>query len=231
VKLVLLPGMDGTGTLFARFIAAVQGGFNILIVSYPRRNPLLYSEMERVVQSAIPRSEPFVLLAESFSTPVAIRLAANAPENLKGLVLCAGFASSPLKGLRRFAALALGPILFRWEPPSVVVRWLLIGRGGDSSLLAAIRAAMSEVKPGVLAARLRSVLNCDEQMNMGRLELPILFIRPTQDRLIPDSAYEEIRASNPAVEMVEVDGPHLILQTNPMQSAEEVVSFMRRACN
>jgi hypothetical protein len=46
-------------------------------------------------------SEPFVLLAESFSTPVAIRVAAENPTNLKGLILCAGFATSPVSGLPR----------------------------------------------------------------------------------------------------------------------------------
>lgn len=227
MKLVLLPGMDGTGRLFADFIAALGGAFHTLVVSYPPDGSLSYAELEQLARSANSVPEPFVLLAESFSTPVAIRWAANAPDNLKGLVLCAGFVSSPLTGLRRLAALTLGPILFRWNPPSVVVRWLLVGRGADSSLPSAIRAPLSEVRPDVLAARLRSVLNCDERTNLDHLELPILFIRPMQDRLIPDSSYEEVRATNPNVEMVEIEGPHLILQANPIQSAKIVSDFVR----
>jgi len=35
-----------------------------------------------------------VILAESFSAPIAIRLAAEAPPNLKALVICAGFIES-----------------------------------------------------------------------------------------------------------------------------------------
>jgi len=227
VKLVLLPGMDGTGRLFADFIAALGSEFDTLVVSYPRDSSLSYAELEQFARSASPVSEPFVVLAESFSTPVAIRWAASAPDNLRGVVLCAGFVSSPLKGWRCLLALSLGPTLFRWSPPSFVLRWLLAGRGADSSLLAAIRVALSEVKPDVLAARLRSVLNCDERMSLRRLELPILFIRPTQDRLVPDSAYEEIWVTNSSVEMMQVEGSHLILQTNPVQSARIVCDFVR----
>ena len=227
MKLVLLPGMDGTGWLLVDFIAALGSEFDTLIVSYPRDSSLSYAELEQFARSAGPVSEPFVVLAESFSTPVAIRWAASAPDNLRGVVLCAGFVSSPLKGWRRLVALSLGPTLFRWSPPSFVLRWLLAGRGADSSLLAAIRVALSEVKPDVLAARLRSVLNCDERMSLRRLELPILFIRPTQDRLVPDSAYEEIWVTNSSVEMMQVEGSHLILQTNPVQSARIVCDFVR----
>ena len=227
MKLVLLPGMDGTGRLFADFVAALGDGFHTVVVSYPRDRSLSYAELEQLVSSANALSEPFVLLAESFSTPVAIRCAASASENLKALVLCAGFVSSPARGLRRLVALSFGRILFRWSPPSFVLRWLLVGRGADSALMAAIQEALSEVKPEVLATRLRFVLNCDERMSLRRLELPVLFIRPTQDRLIPDWSYEEIRASNPAVQMIEVNGPHLILQTNPMKTAKIGSDFVR----
>ena len=227
MKLVLLPGMDGTGRLFADFVAALGDGFHTVVVSYPRDRSLSYAELEQLVSSANALSEPFVLLAESFSTPVAVRCAASASENLKALVLCAGFVSSPARGLKRLVALALSPIFFRWNPPNFVLRSLLVGRGADSSLLGAIREALSEVKPDILAARLRFVLNCDERMSLRRLELPVLFIRPTQDGLIPDWSYEEIRASNPVVEMIEVDGPHLILQANPMETAKIVSDFVR----
>lgn len=227
MKLILLPGMDGTGALFVPFIAALQGEFDTLVVCYPRQRVLSYVELERLVRSELPDSEPFVLVAESFSSPVAIRLAVSAPENLKGVVLCAGFISSPLQGLKRLAALALAPIVFRFSPPSRVLRWFLIGRNDEQSLVNSIRATLSDVKSRVLAARLRFVLNCDERTNLRRLELPILFLRPTQDQVIPDASFQEICATNPGVEMVEVQGPHLILQTRPKQCSEVIAAFVR----
>jgi pimeloyl-ACP methyl ester carboxylesterase len=219
--------MDGTGRLFADFVAALGSRFDARVVSYPGDERLQYAELEEFACKANAESEPFVLVAESFSTPIAIRWAARAPKNLRGMVLCAGFASSPLKGLRRVVARALGPTLFRWNPPGFVVRGFLIGRGADSSLIAAVRDALSDVKPEVLAARLQLVLNCDERKNLQQLQLPILLIRPTRDRLVPASAYEEICVTNPRIEVKEVDGPHLVLQTNSRRCADLVAGFVR----
>jgi len=229
MKLVLLPGMDGTGILFTRFIAALRGEFNALIVSYPRQTVLSNSDLDRVVRSAIPETEPFVLLAESFSSPIAIRLAAGPPENMKGVVICAGFANSPLRGAMRLAALALAPILFQFTPPDVVLRWFLMGRNGDPSLLPVLRGALAGVKPKVLVSRLGLVLNCDERATLQRVQLPILLIRPKSDRLIADAVYEEIRRSNPTVRVVEIDSGHLILQTDPERCAEKIADFVTKS--
>lgn len=226
MKLVLLPGMDGTGRLFADFVAALGSEFEARVVSYPRDAPLGYEELEDFARSALNGSEPFVLVAESFSTPIAIRWAASEPQNLKGLVLCAGFVRNPLGGVRRLMALALAPVVFRWNPPDFVLRKLLVGPDGDATLLAAVRGALADVKPEVLAARFRSVLSCDERVNLKRLTLPILFIRPTRDGLVPTLAYEEIRATNSMVEMREIDGPHLVLQANPRKCVEVVAEFV-----
>ena len=44
VTLVLLPGMDGSGALFADFIAALGDGIAPLVLSYPPDRPLGYQE-------------------------------------------------------------------------------------------------------------------------------------------------------------------------------------------
>jgi pimeloyl-ACP methyl ester carboxylesterase len=87
--LVLLPGMDGTGELFANLVDAMPEPFELITVRYPTDQELSYSELKAFVQAACPVSRPFVLLAESFSTPAAIQYAATMPPNLCGLVLCA----------------------------------------------------------------------------------------------------------------------------------------------
>jgi pimeloyl-ACP methyl ester carboxylesterase len=222
--------MDGTGRLFAGFIAALGRGFDPRVVSYPQDAGLTYAELEELARSANVDSDAFVLVAESFSTPIAIRWAASAPKNLKGLVLCAGFVRSPLSGVRRVVARTLGPTLFRWNPPDFVVRDFLVGRGADSSLVAAVRNALSDVKPEVLQARLQLVLNCDERMNLQQLKLPIVLIRPTRDRLVPAWTYEEIRATNPMVETKKIDSPHLVLQTSPRECVKIVSGFVEVCC-
>ena len=70
LKLVLLPGMDGTGELFAGFAMALPEWIHPQVVRYPREH-LSLTDLLLTVRSALLKSEPFVILAESFSTPIA----------------------------------------------------------------------------------------------------------------------------------------------------------------
>jgi pimeloyl-[acyl-carrier protein] methyl ester esterase len=81
--LLLLPGMDGTGGLFSDFIAALPHDLQTILLRYPTDHFLSYSELQNLVREKSPNS-PFVLLAESFSTPLAIQLCRRAGDNPKG---------------------------------------------------------------------------------------------------------------------------------------------------
>src|SRR3984957_19651439 len=94
-KLVLLPGLDGTGKLFADFLKTLDLGVSANVVPYPADVPLGYDELEHLVRAALPTRGRFVLLGESFSGPLAIRIAADPPPGLSGLILCVTLASYP----------------------------------------------------------------------------------------------------------------------------------------
>src|ERR1700678_115896 len=66
-KLVLLPGLDGTGKLFVEFLMALDLGSSAQVVSYPPDIPLGYDELEPLVRAALPTRGRFVILGESFS--------------------------------------------------------------------------------------------------------------------------------------------------------------------
>ena len=69
--LVLLPGMDGTGDLFAPLLSALPPALRTIVVRYPCDRPLGYAGRTRG-----PKDQPFVLLGESFSGPIAAAIAA-----------------------------------------------------------------------------------------------------------------------------------------------------------
>src|SRR5690349_11939308 len=99
IHLILLPGMDGTGELFGPLLAELPIELPVAVVSYPDR-AASYADHVAVARTELPRDRPFVLLGESFSGPVAVRLAAEAPSNLRGLILCASFLTCPSPLLR-----------------------------------------------------------------------------------------------------------------------------------
>ena len=126
VTLILLPGLDGTGTLFDAFVAALGTEFNVKVVSYPTTEPLDYSELEAIARSALPAEGPFVILGESFSGPTAVSLAASSSSQLKGLVLCCTFVRNPRPVFAIFKPL-LGLLPIAFAPVSILIR-LFLGR-------------------------------------------------------------------------------------------------------
>lgn len=217
--------MDGTGELFSEFVAALAGQFETKTVRYPTERCLSFSELEGFVRAACSTTGPFVLLAESFSTPLAIQYAASNPVNLAGLVLCAGFATSPVRGWRQLLGRLLAPLLFSIPLPNLPAKLWLVGSEASPSLLATVRAAVSSVQPKVLAARLRAVLACEVRAGLGQVAVPILYIQASQDRLVSASCLEELRRIKPQMAVVVLEGPHLLLQREPRRAAEVVASF------
>jgi pimeloyl-ACP methyl ester carboxylesterase len=225
--LILLPGMDGTGQLFAGFVNGMPEAFKTVTVRYPADRCLSYSELASIVRASCPVSESFVLVAESFSTPLAIQYAATKPMNLAALVLCAGFASSPLQGWRRRLGSLFAPMFFRIPLPRFVAKRWLTSLDAPPSLVTALRVAISSVQPSVLASRARAVLACDVRADLGQLTVPILYLQAKQDRLVGAYSLEEIRRTKPQVAVAAFEGPHLLLQRDPKGTTKVIAEFVR----
>jgi pimeloyl-[acyl-carrier protein] methyl ester esterase len=227
IKLVLLPGMNGTGRLFTNFIAAFQPEFEPVVANYPTDLCKNYLELEVVARSFLPRGSPFVIVAESFSGPIAITIAASSPPGLVGLVLCCTFARNP----RRLIGL-LKPLLHLIPFKSQIlgpVNRLCLGKYSTAETRFGLRGALSLVRPEVLRHRIESVIAVDVSHKVSEIRVPILYLRATRDSLVPRSAAEHIRKLSRNVDIRDLDGPHLLLQTKPAQAAEIILEFSRRA--
>jgi pimeloyl-ACP methyl ester carboxylesterase len=99
ITLILLPGLGGTGELFEPFLAALGSAVAVKVIRYPGDVALGYDALGRFVRAMLPEGEPFVLLGESFSGPIAISLAATGGTQLRGLILCCSFARNPRPSL------------------------------------------------------------------------------------------------------------------------------------
>ena len=224
-RLVLLPGLDGTGELFAEFIDAL-GGFPTQVISYPADRAMSYAEHENFARDKLPANEDFVLLAESFSGPIGISIAATAPARLKGLILCGTFASNPLPLFGPLAKLVGAAPALR-VPPALSAPWLYAGRG-TPELRRAHAQAMSRVSPSAIQARVAAILAVDYRTLLRRIEVPMIYLRARADRLIPASAGRAIQKLRPDCEFAEIDAPHFLLQTEPDSCAAAVLSFVHR---
>ena len=226
--LVLLPGLDGTGSLFADFLSALPRTLNTMIATYPRHRFMSYSELLPCVRDLIPTAEPFVLVAESFSSPLAVMCAAMHPPNLAGLVLCAGFVTNPIRAWSLPAKVLVRPLSFRLSPPDLILEHFLIGADAPPALKLAVRQAVHCVSPTVLARRVHAVLDCDARRDLTRVDVPMLYIQAANDRLVRAESFAEIQRLHSDTILASISAPHLVLQREPHKAAETIVGFIER---
>jgi pimeloyl-[acyl-carrier protein] methyl ester esterase len=222
--LILLPGLDGTGILFGQFVEAIGSNAETRIVAYPADQPLGYRELEAFVREALPRDRPYVVLGESFSGPIAIRLAADPPAGLAGIVLCVTFAKNPYPLLAWAGPWAAGlPVMSlpTWVRAPFIWGTSTTARDRLESQLA--RAAVTEA---VLRHRVAAVLAVDETNALASVRIPVLVLQASDDRVVPRAAAEHIVRTLPAVERLEMRGPHMLLQIRAAECAAAVRRFM-----
>jgi pimeloyl-ACP methyl ester carboxylesterase len=213
--LVLLPGLDGTGMLFKSFIAALGSRAKTIVVIYPPDRALGYAELENVARGFLPADEPYYLLAESFSGPIGISIAASAPPNLRGLILCCSFARNPLPWL----AFARSLIRFApMNPPIALLSHFVLGRFRNLAHRAALKDALGHVSPLALRARARAALSVDVSTELEQIEIPILYLRASKDRVVSSACSAWIAALAPHTRIEVVQGPHFLLQVAPVDA-------------
>jgi pimeloyl-ACP methyl ester carboxylesterase len=219
--LVLLPGLDGTGRLFAPLLAVLPPSYRTVILSYPTGKVLGYDALCARVVGELPKS-PHVLLAESFSGPVALMVAQRKPEGLKAVILVASFAANPRPWLSLLLGRFVGAWCFRRAVPTWALRPLVVGTVTPVALCEEIRESLKLVNPAVLAHRLQEVMRSDATAALRGCTLPIFYLNGTRDWLLGPTALRHILAARPDVTVADTEGPHMLLQATPRAAAHHI---------
>jgi pimeloyl-ACP methyl ester carboxylesterase len=222
--LIMLPGLDGTGKLLTNFIRELGDEIECRILPYPTHEPLGYEQLEQRVRAALPEDRPYVLMGESFGGPIAIRVAADRPVNLRGLVLCGTFAASPypyLKWARPLAFLVPIKSLPRWLRAP-----LLWGSAAGSRAPPRRERAIAGVAGAVVRRRISALLGVDTRASLQRIVAPVLILYGRHDRIVSARTTWQLIAQLPHAEVAAVEGPHLLLQARAPECAARVAQFL-----
>jgi pimeloyl-[acyl-carrier protein] methyl ester esterase len=224
---VLLPGLDGTGRLLSEFATALGANFRVKIICYPTHKALDYDGLMELIRAQLPHNDDYVVVGESFSGPLALRLAQEEPVGLKGVVLGASFArlDLPAKPMLSCLAKVISP---RMITISMLIPFLL-GGSATPELRESLAQVLANVAPQVLSLRVRAALEVDLLKNHRKVQRPVLYLQATLDRLIPKSAalYLADIASN--LRIHEIVAPHFLFQVAPDESAAAIHNF-RQEC-
>ena len=97
MKIILLPGLDGTGLLFEPFEAITPAGFSVDVLPLDQMIGQDAASQAERFESVLP-DEPFILLAESYSGLVAYELLQRTGyKNLLHVIFVASFLRAPTK--------------------------------------------------------------------------------------------------------------------------------------
>jgi pimeloyl-[acyl-carrier protein] methyl ester esterase len=222
METLLLPGMDGTGQLFAPLEGHLAADIGARVVPFPPDRPRSYDEL--LGEMTIPAG-PFAIVAESFSGPLAIRLASRHPDRVRALVLVATFVRNPSTVAAWMQAL-LGRRLFQMRLPDLALRLGLLGMDAPDDQLSALRAALLSVAPDLLAARLREIVSVDVSDEFAHGKVPLLYIAGGRDRLVGTRVMAQMRRVRPDMQTQVLDAPHLVLQRRPVEAAQLISEFL-----
>lgn len=228
MHLILLPGMDGSAALRADFVAALAPDIRVTMLDYVGDDVHDYASFEAHARPLLPEGEPFILLGESLGGPMAIKLAAEAPEGLRALVLVATFARRPRPVLGHLAPLG------RYLPLHnrrllEFGRRVVVGREATGEGARIIDHVINGQSMDTLVARLIAGSRAEFAHLLPKIAVPTLALHGSRDILIPASASRLIARHVPNARMQRIDGPHALLGARPRDCAAAVRSFVEES--
>ena len=223
MKLVLLPGLDGTGLLFTPLLAALPQHIDVTIINYPCSEKQNYSELVDYVLPQLPQ-EDYVLVGESFSGSVAYRIAIRESKYLKKIVFVASFLSNPRPLLLRIINFLPSKMIFLIPPPQIIVKHFLLGNSADYQAIKSFLDVLKVVSPDVLSFRLKEIGRL--KISTKSPDIKAYYIQATRDYLVTKESLKEFDQLFSDMKLFRVEGPHFILQSNPEECAMIIANVL-----
>jgi pimeloyl-[acyl-carrier protein] methyl ester esterase len=226
-NIVFMPGLDGTGLSFGPLLPFIPAQTNITIVRYPHDKLLSFEEMVECAATQIPEGISPVIIAESFSGPVAVQMIASGRIQARALVLCATFAKSPHPVMWRVTRFLRLPLLIRPDMPRLFFKIIIGNDKLITDLLPLWRKVHADVPARVMDHRLGLINQIDVTKFLTKLSMPCLYLQATNDRIVPSSCLNVFKRCISHLEVKTIKAPHFILQAQPQACPTAIDEFLK----
>lgn len=220
-EIVLLPGLDGTGEMFARVQALLDGEVRTSVVRYPNDPAFAYADYVAYAKSIIGDRRVF-LLGESFSGPVSMGIAHDLGDQITGLVLVATFVLPPWPAWMIRRAATVDPK----ATPVAIRDWVLMGNYQDAEMKGTVERIVTTLPRAVRGARLLQVAGVDARSKLMQLRCPILALHGSGDWLVPKRSLVRAINGKRGAAMTTIAGAHMLLQTRSAEAARHILRFV-----
>jgi pimeloyl-ACP methyl ester carboxylesterase len=219
MKLILLPGMDGTGKLFEPMLSALPPLIEAEVITLSS----LYEDHIKAQADEVAKligDQEVVIFAESYSGLIAYELAQIDNLNIKHIVFAASFLSRP-SYLSKFGAIAPLFLLRLNLVPTFFLSWFLFGSCERNDLVQLFNQALELVTNSTLKARLKTIAALTEPKKS--FKIPCTYIQATKDKLVSQKSMKSFQKLCINLNTKLVNGGHFIAQSNPEKCVEVIV--------
>ncbi len=217
MKLVLLPGMDGTGKLFEEFLSYQDRDH--LVITLPQNGPQDHTSLARSLERQLPK-EDYILLAESFSGGIVPELLKQNIPHIKGVIFVASFLSCPNKYLLPIAKILPIKALASAPLSQISHKFLLLGKDASKTLLSKFIKVTESIPNHIIQSRL--AVMSQQRLPSATFDIPTVYIQALSDKLIKPSKSRELSNIFRNIEYIKIDGPHFLVQAKPKESSQAV---------
>lgn len=220
-----LPGLHGTPGLFGKIRECIPAGQRCEWITLPTKGKQHYGHLADWLDGELETLEgkQRVLVAESFSGPLALRLASRRQGEVAAVVLAASFCDAPLNP--GIALLPLRP-LFMVKPPRKALEHFLIGPDAGDDDVALLTEAIQHIPSSTLSKRVRAVLELGPGESPPLKDVPMLILQARNDGLIPWEAQQRLEARYPGAQVHWIEAPHMVLQRQPAACVGSITAFL-----
>ncbi|MEO2094456.1 MAG: alpha/beta hydrolase [bacterium] len=238
LPVVYVPGIDGTGALLLGLEERIERNKRLLTIRYdmsPEPTPGSYEELAASVAEVIRRAgvERCLILAESFGGAVALRLAADHPEIVGGLMIINSFAYFPerinIEFALRMTQVMPNPIFHfarLWIAPM-----RLFGQRRDPQALLDFRALKGSEFDAGYCRRMKMIKNLDMRSRLALVKQPTALYAGDADKIVSSvGCLSDIKRvlSDATLEIIP-GGGHLILPLAAEPWVERIDALALRA--
>jgi pimeloyl-[acyl-carrier protein] methyl ester esterase len=86
-------------------------------------------------------------------------------------------------------------------------------------------SVIKSVPAATIAHRLNVLANLNLAAVCPKVSTPVLILRATRDRLVSRARYQQLIDLLPAATVDDIDGPHLLLQSRPIECTRSIQRF------
>ncbi len=220
IKLILLPGMDGTGKLFDPLIKLLPEAIDKEVIPL---SSLKEGDAESQAYEIARRlgEEQIVIFAESYSGIIAYQLCQINTLNIKHVIFAASFLSRP-SYFSRFGYLAPLSIIRFNLLPEFLLSWLFFGSVHRIELVKLFLSALQLVSNTTLKRRLKNIACMVEPDKT--IQTACTYLQASNDKLVNKKAIISFQKLCINLHVKQIIGGHFIAQSNPEKCLEVIMA-------